>query len=296
MFRKNAREALVMNRRIVLLRERYKNIRTPQEARYLLHQTLEILIFVDKITLQNFILELRQNATDLKFKYYRARCQYILIPPEDALTFWINHILGHCPEGSRFANFEGEILELLKILETAKVKENQPCFSPYKEVSAAFKIIKDKYPGFLAGLTREPLLICVINFSLRGKDVLSWPQHHCFALFESANDVEHSLVAILHSLVHLVHYHLTEDLNVLPPGFENLQNDQALNAENFAETMTASLLYDTEYMSLVAYMELSHQQHEAIRHYLAWLQSMFFTGLGESVKKLMEEHHHKLHA
>lgn len=303
MFRKNAREILVMNRRIVLLQERFKKISSPQEARLLLHQTGDLLISVDKPMLQNFILDLRQNATDLKFKYYRARCQYILIPPEDALTFWINYILGHCPERSRFAFFEGEILELLKILETARVEENKRGL-PHKEVSAAVKIIKDKYPGLIAGLTQEPLLIPVMNFSLQGDDVLGWPQHHCFVLFASPNDEEQSLVSILHSLVHVVHYHLTEDLGVLPPGFENLQRDlseepvvfQALTAESFAEIITASLLYDTEFMSLVAYMEFNHQQHEAVLHYLSWLQSIFYSRVGENVKKLAEEHYRKLHA
>ncbi|AHF06804.1 hypothetical protein [Desulfitobacterium metallireducens] len=304
MFRKNASEILGMNRRIGLLRERYKKISTPHEARFLLHQTIEFLISVDKIVLQNFILDLRQNATDLKFKHYRARCQYILIPPEDALTFWINHVLGHCPEGSRFAYFEGEILELLKILETVRIKEDQPFLSLHKEISVAFKIFKDNYPGFLAGLTREPLLIPVMDFSLQGEAVVGCPQHHCFALFASSTDMEHSLVTILQSLVHIFHYYLTEDFEVLPPGFDNLQGElseesialQALNAESFTETITASLLYDTEYMSLVAYMEFSHQQHEAIKQYLMWLQNMFFNGLGENVKKLIEEHHQKLHA
>jgi hypothetical protein len=292
-----------MNRRIVSLQERFQKIRTPQEARVLLHQTLELLITVDKPILEKFILNLRQNATDLKFSYYRARCQYILIPPEDALTFWINYILGNCPEKSRYAYFEGEILELLKILEIAQLNENRRCL-PHKNVSAALKIVKAKYPGFLTGLTKDPLLIPLMNFSLQGEAGLEWPQHHCLTLFTPPNNEEYSLVTILHSLVHFIHYHLTEDLAVLPPGFENLQKDlleesnvfQTLNAESFVETITASLLYETDYMSLVAYMEFNQQQQEAIRQYLLWLQNMFFTGLGENVKKLMEEHQRKLQA
>lgn len=303
MIRNNAREILIINQKVISLRERFKKINNPKEASILLHQTLEYLIPADKQMLQKFIIDLRQNATDLKFKYYRARCQYILIPPEDALTFWINHILGSCPEGSRLAYFEGEILDLLKILEAAQMKENQRGL-PSKEVSAAFKIIKNKYPGFLGGLTREPLLIPVMGFSIQSKTVMAWPQYHCFVLFASKNGEERSLISIVHSLVQSIHYSLTGDLNIFPPGFENLQKNlfeepggiHALDAESVAETITASLLYDTEYMSQAAYMELNHQQHEAIKNYLIWLQSLFSPGLGKNVKKLMEEHDQKLRA
>lgn len=303
MNRKNAREILVMNHHIVSLQERFKKIQSPEEARLLLHESLEFLIAVDKVILEKFILGLRQNATDLKYKYYRARCQYILIPPEDALTFWVNYVLGNCPERSRFAYFEGEILEILKILERAQVKECKRGL-PYREVSAALQIIKSKYPVFLTGLTNDPLLIIVMNFSVQDEDGLGWPQHHCFALFASPNNEEISFVSILHSLVHIIHYQLTEDISVLPLGFENLQKAlsedlsvlQVLNAKSFAEIITASLLYETEYMSLVAYMEFDHQQQETIRQYLAWLQNVFFIGLGENVQKLMDEHQRKLHA
>jgi len=292
-----------MNHQIVLLRERFKKISSPQEARQLLHQALDLLISVDKHLLQDFILYLRQIATDLQFSHYHARCQYILIPPEDALTFWINHVLGHCPEEARFAYFEGEIHELLKVLDMAQIEENKLCL-PRKQVSTAVAIFKDKYPGFLTGLTREPFLIPIMNLSIQGGSVLCWPQYHCFALFASQNDEEQSLISILHSLVHLIHYQLTEDLSVLPPGFINLQRKlyeepseiQSLIAEGFAEIITASLLYDTEYMPLVAYMEFNLQQHEEICHYLSWLQVMFFSGFGDNVKQMMSKHQQKLQA
>lgn len=294
----------MINSQVLIMRESFKKISSPLEAKQLLKQAIDAFHSVDKHLLQDLILSLRQNATDLKFKHYRARCQYILIPPEDSLTFWINYVLGHCPEGSRFSVFEGEVQELLKILDTSLIERNNSVDLPRQEISTAVRLIKDKCPGFLSGLTREPILIPVMNFSIKNGSVLSWPQLNCFALFVPKNEEVQSLISILHSLVHIIHYNLTEELEVLPLGFENLLRKlsedqtgrQSISAETFAETITASLLYDTEYMSLVAYMEFDHQQQEEIHHYLTWLQRMFYSGLGDNVKKMMAEHQKKLRA
>lgn len=293
-----------MNHQLMELKVKFKRIKSPAEALQLLQQAIDVFNSVDKHLLQDFILYLRQIATDLQFKHYRARCQYIIISPEDSLTFWICLRLGNCPDNSRFAFFEGEVLELLKLLAPAEATINQSNYLPRKEIEAAIKSMKNKYPGFLTSLIREPLLIPVLNFSMQGGSVIDWPQLHCFALLGTKHEEGESLITILHSLVRIIHYTLTEDLKILPLGFANLLQKLSLeldvltldDAETFTETMTASLLYGTEYMPLVAYMEFDQRQHMEIHRYFSWLQEMFLSEQGTNVKKLMEEHRKRLRA
>ena len=98
---------------------KFKSLRNPDEAVELLQQTIDQFANADKHSLEQFILYLRQTADDIRFKYYKARCLYTLIPPEDALSFWVCNTLGSLPQTIRFSNFEGEVLELLKILSLA---------------------------------------------------------------------------------------------------------------------------------------------------------------------------------
>lgn len=303
MFQKNTKEILETNRQIMILRDKYKRLRNPFEAIQLLQETLEIVRHMDKHQREELILNLRQIATDLQFKHYRARCQFILIPPNDALTFWICNSLGHCQEVLRFAYFEEEIRELIKILATV-VSEKGLNYLPQKEVTTALELLKSKYPQFVMDLTREPILIPILNFRVLGVSQMSWPQRHCVVLSAPENGEEDCLLpTILHAIAQIIHYNLTGDLTILPLGFEHLMKKLSMDltgtpltdAESFAEIVTASLFYNTEYMPLAAYMELGKNDHAEIQQYLNWLQDMY-SGVGDNIKKMMEEHQRALRA
>lgn len=303
MFQKSSKDIVGTNRQIIILREKYKRLRNPFEAIQLLQQTLELVRHLDMNLRHELISNLRQIATDLQFKHYRARCQFILIPPEDALIFWICNRIGQCSEMVRFAYFEEEIHELTKTLATV-VSVNDQYYFPQKEVTTALELIKLKYPHFLIDLIREPIIIPILNFRISRVIQMDWPRYHCFALFAPKNEEEDRLLpTILHALVHIIHLNLTGDLTILPIGFENLMKQLSVdlpgtpirNAELFAEILAASLFYNTEYMPLAAYMELGQHDQEEIQHYLDWLQDMY-TGLGDKIKKMMEEHQRALRA
>lgn len=303
MFQKNTKEILETNRQIIILRDKYKRLRNPFEAIQLLQQTLELVRHLDKHQREELILNLRQIATDLQFRHYRARCQFTLIPPNDALTFWICNSLGQCPEVLRFAYFEEEIRELIKILATV-VSERSLSYLPQKEVTTALELLKAKYPQFLINLTREPILIPILNFRVFGASQMSWPQHHCVALFApNSGEEDYLLPIILHAFTQIIHYNLTGDLSILPLGFEHLMKKLSVDltgtplkdAESFAEIVTASLFYNTEYMPLAAYMELGQNDHAEIQQYLSWLQDMY-SGVGDNIKKMMAEHQRALRA
>lgn len=278
--------------------KRFKSIRKPSEAIQLLQEAIDVFKSVDKHELEHFILFLRQNAEDFQFKYYKARCTYIIIPPEDSLAFWVSYVLGSLPEASRFSFFESEVQELLKVLSqvpSEKEKRSLVYNLPMKEIEVALSLLKEKYPIFFKGVTREAILIPIMNFSVTRGSVLSIPRLHCFGLLRPKNETEHPLLAILHSFLHILHYQLTEDLKVLPLGFENLYHKlfDGLEmtsgewAETFAETVVASLLYETEYMPLVAYMELGQQDHMEISNYLSWLETIYASSLQDNIQKLI---------
>lgn len=277
---------------------RFKSIRKPSEAIQLLREAIDVFKSVDKHELEYFILFLRQCAEDFQFKYYKARCTYIIIPPEDSLAFWVSYVLGSLPEASRFPVFESEVQELLKVLfQVSGEKEKHSIAShlPNKEVEVALSILKEKYPIFFKGVTREPILIPIMDFSMNSGSVSSIPRLHCFGILRSKNESEHPLLSILHSFVHILHYQLTEDLKVLPLGFENLYHklfdglemSSGEWAETFADTVVSSLLYETEYMSLVAYMELGQQDHMEISNYLSWLETIYASSLQDNIQKLI---------
>lgn len=309
MFRKNKKvlDNQPENKQWINFQKRFKSIRKPSEAIQLLQEAVDVFKNVDKHALEHFILFLRQNAEDFQFKYYRARCTYIIIPPEDSLAFWVSYVLGSLPETSRFSFFESEVQELLKVLSQVtneKERENHVHNLPIKEVEFALSLLREKYPIFFKGVTREPILIPILNFSVKSGSVLSIPRLHCFGLFKSKNETEHPLVAILHSFVHILHYQITEELNILPPGFANLHHklfDElemscADWAEIFAETVVSSLLYETEYMSLVAYMELSQQDQRDISNYLSWLEMIYASSLQDNIQKLILKSEGRLRA
>lgn len=301
MFRKNSKvlESQPENQQLISFPKRFKSIRKPIEAIQLLQEAIDVFRNVDKHELEHFILFLRQNAEDFQFKYYRARCTYISIPPEDSLAFWISYVLGSLPETSRFSFFESEVQELLKILSQKSIVEkergNPERNLPIKEVEVVLSLLKEKYPIFFRGVTREPILIPIMGFSVKGGSVLSIPRLHCFGLFKPKNETEDPLVVILHSIVHILHYQLTEDLNVLPPGFKNLHHklfdelEMSCTdwAETFAETVVSSLLYETEYMPLVAYLELGQQDQKEISDYLFWLEMIYASSLQDNIRKLI---------
>lgn len=303
MFQKNSKDIAGTNRQIITLREKFKRLRNPFEAIQLLQQTLELVRHLDMHSRHELIVNLRQIATDLQFKHYRARCQFILIPPEDALIFWMCNRIGQCSEMVRFAYFEEEIRELTKTLATVAAINDQ-YYLPQKEVTAALELIKLKYPNFLINLIREPIIIPILNFRISGILQMDWPRDHCFALFAPKNGEEdHLLPTILHALVYIIHFNLSGDFTILPIGFENLMKKLSVdlpgtpirNAELFAEIFAASLFYNTEYMPLAAYMELGQHDHEEIQYYLDWLQNIY-TGIGDNIRKMMEEHQRALHA
>lgn len=291
----------------VKFEKKFKAINKTENAVQLLQESIEMFCNVDKHGLEDFILNLRQIAQDLQFKYYKARCNAIIIPPEDSLTFCIGHVLGSLPETTRFSYFESEVQALLKILSrVTKEKERDPSrtYVPRKEIEGALFLLKEKYPIFFTGVTKDPMLIPIFNFSITSGSVLSLPHLHCFGVFKPTNADEHPLVSILHSIVHILHYQLTEDLDILPPGFANLHQSlfddhEILNldwAETFAELIVASLLYETEFMPLVAYMELSHSDQKEISKYLSWLETIFASSLQDNIQRLILKCEGKLRA
>lgn len=300
MFRKNRKvfDKQPDDRQWINFQKRFKCIRNPSEAIQVLHEAIDIFRDVDKHKLEHFILYLRQNAEDLQFKYYNARCTCIIIPSEDSLAFWISYILGSLSEKSRFPFFESEVQLLLKVLSQVsheKVSEKLDHNLPLKEINVVLSLLKEKYPIFYKGVTRDPILIPIMNFSMKTGSVLTIPRLHCIGLFNPKNETEHPLVSILHSIVHLLHYQVTEDLNILPLGFANLHHklfdelemSSVDWAETFAETVVSSLLYETEYMSLVAYLELGQQDHKEISNYLTWLEMIYASSIQDNIQKLI---------
>jgi hypothetical protein len=313
MFRKNKRviQSRSENRLCNELQDRFKAVKEPSEAVELLHEAIDFFKNVDKHTLEHFILYLRQTAEDLQYKYYKARCNYIIIPPQDSLAFWVSFVLGSLPETSRFSFFEGEVHELLKVLSQESDKAEILRFEntvyrhlPEKEVEIVLSLFKEKYPVFFTAVTKDPVLIPIMNFSVSNGSVLSIPRLHCFGLFKPKNETEHPLVAVMHSFAHILHYQLTEDLDVLPPGFSNLHSmlfdelemSSTDWAETFAETVVSSLLYESAYMPLVAYMELSQQDQKEISNYLIWLETIYASSLQDNIQKLILKSEGKLRA
>lgn len=307
MLRKNKKEPVL--HQWAEYQNQFKNLKKPSEAVALLQEILDVFGNVDKQALEQIILFLKQISQDIQFKYYKARCKYIIIPPEDSLAFWVSHVLGSLPETSRFSNFESEVQELLKILsevsEEADGGNTNLISSNYKkDVEIVMSLFKEKYPIFFTGMTRDPVFIPIMNFCLRTGSVLSVPRLHCFGLFKPKSETEHPIVVILHSLAHILHYQITEELDILPPGFENLYYrlfDYLVMtdtdwAETFAEIVVASMLYETPYMPLVAYMELNQEDQNEIRHYLCWLEAIYSSSLQDNIKKLILEYEGRLRA
>ena len=69
--------------------KRLRTLHKPEEIKDYLQEVVEGLAKADKTALVDFILALRQWADDIQFRYYKARCRYTIIPPEDALAFWM---------------------------------------------------------------------------------------------------------------------------------------------------------------------------------------------------------------
>lgn len=286
--------------------KRFRTIRDPSEAIVLLQEVTDKLANADKHSLESIILYLRQCADDIQFKYYKARCKYTIIPSEDSLVFWVCHVLGSLPENTRYSTFEGEVLEMLKVLsladqEISKVSELDTKlrnFAPNKELDLGLALLREEYPIFYNNITENPLLVPLLNFSLQHKkgSVMTIPRLHCLGVFQPIS-AEDSLIPIFHALAHIVHYQLTEDARVMPPGFINMHKkvfeDYPRNTEEwgeiFAETFIASLLYETEYMPLVAYMELCHQDQVVLRNYFCWLEMIFASSLQENMQKVIHQ-------
>ncbi|MGI1657834.1 MAG: hypothetical protein ACRKFN_02560 [Desulfitobacterium sp.] len=286
--------------------KKIKNLRYPDEAVELLQQVIDQLAKADKHSLQQLILDLRQAADDIRYKHYKARCLYTLIPPEDALAFWICYVLGSLPEDIRFANFSGEVLELLKILSLAdrgsygsRKAPWSKIVGPIHELDLALALIKEEYPIFFHSVTEDPLLVPLLDFGLKEKEgnLMTVPRLHCLGIFKPNRGGEGSLIPILHALTHILHHALTEDPQVIPPGFLNMYQeifDDCLRSsgeweEIFAEIFIASLLYETEYMSLVAYMELCQEDHVVIRNYFTWLEMIFSSSLQANMQKIIHQ-------
>lgn len=283
-----------------------KTMRSPAEAIEFLQEVTEGLANADKHSLEDFILYLRQRADDIQFKYYKARCLYMMIPPEDSLTFWLCYTLGRLPETIRFSNFEGEVLELLKVLSLAEQSPQTWKQGNWfkkdalgKEMNCALSLLKEEYPVFFSSLTKNPLLVPVLGFRLKLREgsLMTIPRLHCLGVFQPNRNEEELLLPILHALAHILHYSLTEDAKVMPPGFTNMvkqifddyQMNQEDGGEFFAELFVASLLYDTEYMPLVAYMELCHEDQAVIRNYFTWLETIYASSLQDNMLRVIHQ-------
>ncbi|AFM00723.1 MULTISPECIES: hypothetical protein [Desulfitobacterium] len=285
--------------------KKIKTMRSPAEAIEFLQEVTEGLANADRHALEAFILYLRQWADDIQFKYYKARCLYMTIPPEDSLAFWLCYTLGRLPETIRFSSFEGEVLELLKILSLAEQspttwkqdtwgKKDALC----KEMDCALSFLKEDYPVFFNSLTKNPLLVPVLSFRLKLREgsLMTIPRLHCLGVFQPNMERE-LLLPILHALVHILHYSITEDTKVMPPGFMNMVkqifDDYQMNPEDggefFAELFVASLLYDTEYMPLVAYMELCHEDQIIIKNYFTWLETIYASSIQDNMLRVIHQ-------
>lgn len=284
---------------------KFKWIKSPGQAIEQLQESIEINRNLDKHELEHFILNLRQIAQDIQFKYYKARCKAIIIPPEDSLTFCVDYFIGSINEKARFSTFESKVQELLKILSQITQEIGKGCapLDRGKAIETPLALFEEKYPVFFKGVTKDPILIPLLNFSVATGSVLSLPDLHCFGLFKSKSKDEPVLVSVLHSLAHILHYQLTGDLTILPPGFANLHHalfdDELLNlnwSETFADLLVASLLYETEYMPLVAYMELSQEDQMEIKKYLSWLEMIYASYLQDNIQRLILKSEGKLRA
>lgn len=290
----------------LVYQKRFKALRNPLEAVELLQEVTDQFANADKHSLEHFIVYLRQCADDIQFKYYKARCLYTLIPPEDSIAFWVCYTLGSLPENIRFSNFEGEVLELLKVLsladqETPRFKKStwKNLSAPSKDIDLALSLLKEEYPIFFNSITKNPLLIPVLNFRLVSREgsVMTIPRLHCLGFFQPCMTEEGSLIPILHAIARVLHHYLTEDANVMPPGFLNMYqkvfDDYPRNPveweEIFAEIFIASLLNETEYMPLVAYMELCHEDQVIIRNYFTWLEMIFASSLQDNMQKIIHQ-------
>lgn len=290
----------------LVYQKKFKALRNPSEAMKLLQEITDQFANADRHSLEHLIVYLRQCADDIQFKYYKARCLYTIIPPEDSLAFWVSYTLGSLPENIRFSTFEGEVLELLKVLSLAdqgnlKLKQNtwKNNSAPSKAMDLALSFLKEEYPVFFNSITKNPLLVPILNFRLKSREgaVMTIPRLHCLGVFQPCMTEEGSLIPILHALAHVLHHYLTEDANVMPPGFLNMYkkvfDDYPRNPveweEIFAEIFVASLLYETEYMPLVAYMELCHEDQVVIRNYFTWLEMIFASSLQDNMQRVIHQ-------
>lgn len=284
--------------------KKLKTLRNPTEAMEFLQEIMNQLANADKHALEDFIVYLRQWADDIQFKYYKARCLYMLIPPEDSLAFWICYTLGSLPQKTRFANFKGEVLELLKILSMTEQKTSKYDFKAQKdelckEIDWALSLLKEEYPVFFNSMTRDPIIVPVLNLQLESEQgsLMTIPRLHCLGIFQSKKNQAELLLSILHAMSHILHYSLTEDAIVMPPGFINMVkqvfDDYQISfddgGEFFAATFVASLLYDTEYMSLVSYMELCREDQAAIKSYFLWLETIYASSLHDNMVRVIHQ-------
>lgn len=300
---KPARDDVV--EKISQLQRKFYNLASVEEGISALQEVVVNLHNGDRHTLAQQILKFRQIADDLQFRYYKARCTYILIPPQDALAFWIALSLGSLPEHSRLADLEGEILELLKIMTQASPEST--ALGPSRdegeyelltrETEIAITLLKESFPVLFHHLTKTPILMPLLNFSLQEREetVFTIPRLNCLGFFNKEIGEGELLVSILQGIAHLIHYQLTEDLRIMPPGFWNIYgqvfDDNMLTPyegkEIFADLFTASLLYDTEYMPLVAYMEFCQKDQEQIKRYFVWLERIFKSTLQANMQKVI---------
>ena len=83
----------------------------------------------------------------------------------------------------------------------------------------------------------------------------------------------------------------------MPPGFANIVkqvfDDYHMSLEDggefFAETFVATLLYDTEYMPLVAYMELCQEDQVALKSYFSWLETIYASSLQDNMLRVIHQ-------
>jgi len=285
--------------------KRLRTLHKPEEIKDYLQEVVEGLAKADKTALVDFILALRQWADDIQFRYYKARCRYTIIPPEDALAFWMCYTLGSLPEQIRFSSFAGEVLEFLKILamteETAsswKLKageKDRVC----KEFDRALSLFKDEYPVFYSHLVRNPILVPFLKLKLKSPQgcLFTVPRLHFIGVLQQEFNQEEFFLSVLDAIARLIHYAITEDNLVMPPGFENVVKkvfeDYPLSGEEggefFAEVFIASLLYETEYMPLIAYMELSHEDQIILKNYFSWLENIFASTIQDNMVRVIQQ-------
>lgn len=300
---KSSKEDVV--EKISQLQRKFYNLASVEEGISALQEVVSNLHNGDRHTLAQQILKFRQIADDLQFRYYKARCTHIFIPPQDALAFWIALSIGSLPEHSRLADLEGEVLELLKIMTQASSESTSSRSNTdggeyellAKETEIAITLFKENFPVLFHHLTKTPILMPLLSFSLQEREetVFTIPRLNCLGFFNKEVGEGELLVSILQGIAHLIHYQLTEDLRIMPPGFWNIYgqvfDDNMLTPYEgkaiFADLFSASLLYDTEYMPLVAYMEFCQKDQEQIKRYFRWLERIFKSTIQANMQKVI---------